>query len=214
MSKATLTRVQLIQLLTEEKKLVYQEKLQVLRVTKGVLATLLPFLTLLVAIAEREQAHLLYLLVPFATSSIALFLLGNLHTQNVLFEYLKRLDERIIAEARQPLPLYQLAVAQMVRDAGPYLSRKTKIPNPYATLGIMVLIIGVAICVWSIYQGNNYIIYEVRMYYWNYVFNTSASIAIVYTIYSFLQYGSSYASLRVGFLDEAMPGGPPKSNDA
>jgi hypothetical protein len=197
-------RENILELLIEEKKLVYQEKLQIIKTIKGIISLLVPFLTLLVAIAEKEQAHALYIVVPFATTSIAFYLLSNLHTLNLISEYLDRLDKYTLNKLNYSLPLFQIVVGEMLAESGPYLFKKKGQLNPYMLFSIVLVLLTTCICAWSIIQGNYFIVYEIKYYYWNYVFNLSSILSIIYAVYSFIRYGLKFKSLRDKLFDEKM----------
>jgi hypothetical protein len=202
--------ISIVQLLVEEKKLVYQEKLQAIKTTKGILGLFIPFLTSIFAIAVHKEAHALFLLVPFVTSSIALYLLSNLHTQNIILEYLDRLDRRINYELNQELPFYQYIIDEILPKSGPYIAIKFKQFNHYFLFGILLTLISGCICVWSIIQGNTYLVLEIKFYSWNYIFVILSILTILLTLYTFIRYGISYGTLRNEMFDEKMPTSFPK----
>jgi len=203
-----------VTLLLEEKKLLFQEKLQIIKTTKSIYGLLLPFLTLLVAVAEKQEARALWLIIPFATASIALFLLSNLHTQNLIYEYLYRLDYRIIAESTLDLPFYQRVVGEMFLEASAFISSKKEMLNPYVAYGIMVAIISLGISGWSIYQGDQYLVEKLGSHCTNYIFHISAALAMLYTLYAFLRYGRVYVSMRIREFDARMPLNSSQNNGA
>ena len=204
----------IVSVLTDEKKLVYQEKLELIKTTKGILGILVPFLLLLIALVENEHARVVYLLIPFMASAIALFLLSNLHTLNLVTEYIARLDQRILRELGYPLPLYQLVLGKIVLDAGVYLTPKKQQLNPYIAFGTLVGAITVGICAWSIIQGHNYIASNARLGFLQYSFDTLAAISIIYTVFSFIRYGQIYDKLRIQMFDDIDPVKPPQNNGA
>jgi hypothetical protein len=195
---------QIVQLLTDEKKLVYEEKLGLIKTTKGILGLIVPILIFLVAIIEKENTRIAYLVVPFLSSATVLFLLSNLHTLNLVTEYLDRLDLRIQEEFKTPLPLFQRYFGKIILDSGAYLTPDRKRVGPYTAFGLNVALITVAIAVWGIVQGHQYLKARLDVPFYWFAFDTFAAISLIYTIYSAIQYGFTYDKLRKRLFDEVL----------
>lgn len=115
---SAIRRENAVQLLLEDKKNVFQEKLALIKINKSVYTLILPFLAVLLSISK--DAPKFYVMIPFVINAVAAFLYFNTHTLNNIYEYLCRLDYYLNLITKSKLPYYQVTVGPMMETSEGY----------------------------------------------------------------------------------------------
>lgn len=188
----------MIDILVEEKKLVYQEKLALIKVSKSVITLVIPFLAFLINVAQNAEA--LYLIIPFVICAIATFLYSNEHTQNLVYEYLNRLDHYMAKLQKVQLPFYQNIVGEIMADSEGY---KWYFPNPYVFFSIALSLVIIPIYVFSTIQGHQYL-YNHHFYWWDVAYSIlSYTLLLLIILYGFY-FGTKFKSIREKVFNRKM----------
>lgn len=196
---------EIISILREEKKSLFDHKLQLIRTTNSLLLLLFPFLILSFEIAKNAEA--IYLLLPFVICSIAFFLIACENSLSIIIEYISRIDKYICNHLDNDLPLFQKNIGDSLSDWKLKLVNNSKYftPNAYYLLGITLLFIIIPMYVYSIIKGNNYLLQN-KYYWWNVVFISLSLVFLIVLIYTGIIYGKKYKEIRMEALNELLKG--------
>ncbi|MHB8579660.1 MAG: hypothetical protein ACYDA4_07340 [Ignavibacteriaceae bacterium] len=194
---------EIVSILREEKKLVFTEKLQLIKTTKSAILLLFPFLILSLQIAPKAPA--LYLLLPFVISCLAFTLIAGQSSMNIMIEYIARIDQLICDYVKTDLPLMQKNVGQNLANWKFRLSKKSKhyTPNLYYFVGISMLFVVLPIYGYSIIKGNQYLLKN-KFYWWNCVYDFLSGAFLIVVIWVFALYGKYFNEIRITALDEML----------
>lgn len=147
-----------LEVLLGEKKLVFQEKLQLINTNKNTLGLFATVLLGLFAGAYRFELDVAFVAFPFVINVFAYYLLSNLNMFNLLCEYLRVLDLEIQKRAECP-PLYQASIGVTMATWGFNLSRGRGYltPSPYYLFGISSTVCVLVLYALGVYRGANYV---------------------------------------------------------
>jgi len=198
MEKSMDENASLLNVLLEEKKLVYQEKLQLIKTSKSVMTLLIPFLAFLLDVAQK--ANSLYIMIPFVICAVGTFLMSNEHTQNLVYEYLDRLDIIQNKQLQKPLPLFQNTVGEMMANSEGF---SWKLVNPYVLFGISMGILVFPIYIYCTIQADAFLL-KLHFYWWNIVYDIiSYGLLLILMVYGIL-YGTGFKEIREIIFNKQM----------
>jgi len=145
----------LVEILIEEKKLLFNEKLQLIRTIKQTITFLGIILSLLFGVAIRFKIGVAYLTIPFVIASVAYYLLTNIHMFNLVIEYIDRIEKAISFAAGAKIPFYETTVAPIMASWGFNITKGFGYftPNPYILFGFHITMLGIGVYGFSVFEG-------------------------------------------------------------